>query len=82
MYSRLLAFAKAVEELCRVEDVWGFVDSTFRGYCRPHDYEAQQRVYSGYKKSYSIKYQAVVTPDGLISLLTGPWIGPVNDWVM
>ena len=81
-YSWLAVFSKAVEEMCGVEDVWGFVDGTFRGYCHPQGQEAQQRVYSGHKKSHGNNYQAIVTPDGLVSSLTGPWTGPTNDWTM
>lgn len=81
-YSRLLVFAEAVNNLCGVDGIWGFVDGTFRGHRRPQDYEAQRSVYSGHKKAHGIKYQAVVTPDGLVSSLTGPWMGPVNDWAM
>jgi len=36
----------------------------------------------GYKKSHGFKFQAVMTPDGIISSLAGPWFGKVGDWRM
>ena len=59
---------------------WGFVDGTFRGFCRPTGYEQQRSAYSGHKKEHGLKWQGVVGPDGIIWSLTGPFLGPVNDW--
>lgn len=42
----------------------------------------QQEFYSGHKQKHSYKYQAVVTPDGLVSSLMGPFIGRRGDWKM
>jgi DDE superfamily endonuclease len=82
-YSRLKAFSRGVHRVGGVKGVWGFIDGTFRGHRRPGgDDEAQRLVYSGHKKQHGVNYQAIVTPDGLISSLTGPWAGPVNDWAM
>ncbi len=81
-YDRMRVFAAAVEEVGGAEDIWGFVDGTFRGYSRPQGQEDQQLVFSGHKRLHGQKYQAIVTPDGLVSSLTGPWPGPVNDWSM
>ena len=36
--------------------------------------------YSGHEGYHGIKYQGLVTPDGLISSLCGPEFGPVGDW--
>jgi hypothetical protein len=55
---------------------WGFIDGTFRGFCRPTGYEQQRSAYSGQK------FQAIVTTDGLVMSLVGPFLGPVNDWAI
>jgi nuclease HARBI1 len=39
-------------------------------------------MYSGYCKDHGMKWQAIVTPDGLISSLHGPYPGPTNDWTI
>ena len=39
-------------------------------------------MYSGYYKDHGMKWQAVATPDGLISSLYGPWPSLANDWTM
>jgi len=61
---------------------WGFIDGTFRGFCRPTGYEQQRSAYSGHKKDTGQKFQAIVTPDGLVMSLVGPFMGPVNDWAI
>jgi hypothetical protein len=53
--------------------IWGFIDGTFIGFCRGIDAERQHRMYSGYYKGTGMKWQAIVTPDGLVSSLSGPW---------
>ena len=42
----------------------------------------QELYYSGHKGYHGIKFQSIVTPDGLISSLYGPIFGPVGDWRM
>ena len=81
-YQRLEVFADAVERIGGAKGIWGFVDGTFRGHCRPQGNEEQRRVYSGHKKLHGNIYQAVVTPDGLVSSLVGPFMGPTADWTM
>lgn len=51
-----------------------------RAICRPM--QNQRLYYSGYKKCHAIKFQAVTTPDGLISHLAGPCPGSKGDWGM
>jgi hypothetical protein len=58
--------------------VWGFVDGTTRDICRPSTMD-QRSFYSGYTKTHCLKYQGVVTPDGLISSLYGPVTGKTHD---
>lgn len=81
-YSRLEEYAEAIEAVGGGRRIWGFVDGTFRGFCRPSDQERQRAAYSGHSRTHGLKFQAVVTPDGLVSSLGGPFLGPVNDWAM
>lgn len=57
--------------------IWGFVNETFRGTCRPKD--EQQVLYLGYKRHHGFKYQAVVCPDGLIGSIADPYEGKANN---
>jgi hypothetical protein len=58
-------------------NIWGFVDGALRESCRPS--KLQRLHYSGHKKSHGIKFQSVVTPDGLIAGLFGPIPGSRHD---
>lgn len=78
-YEKLQEFAVAIERVGGAQGVWGFIDGTFRPHQRLQGQDAQHLVFSGHKRAHRINYQAIVTPDGLISSLTGPWPGPVND---
>lgn len=49
---------------------YGFIDATHRAICKPGT-TPQRLFYSGYKKIHSIKFQAITTPDGIISHLDG-----------
>lgn len=60
--------------------IWGFIDGTLRKTCRPTQF--QRLVYSGHKRCHGIKFQSVVTPDGLIALLFGPIPGSRHDSFM
>jgi hypothetical protein len=53
-----------------VNNVWGFIDGTMRRMCRPCFF--QRLFYSGHKNHHGIKFQSVVTPDGLIACFFGP----------
>jgi hypothetical protein len=57
--------------------LWGFIDGTLRKTCRPSDF--QRIAYSGHKRCHGIKFQSVVTPDGLIAHLFGPVAGSRHD---
>jgi len=39
----------------------------------------QRACYSGHKRRHAIKFQSVITPDGLIAHLFGPWEGRRHD---
>jgi hypothetical protein len=60
-----------------LDNCWGFIDGTHVRVCRPM--VDQEELYSGHKKAHSIKYQAIATPDGLISHLGGPFPGRRHD---
>lgn len=73
-------YAKAIHDVGGPETVWSFLDGTFRPFARPG--VGQRMFYSGHKKRHGIKYQGLVTPDGLISALDGPFYGKIGDWRM
>ena len=62
----------------------GLLDGTFVELARPGDGQIfdQQELYNGHKTAHSLMYQAVSTPDGLISSLVGPFEGRINDMNM
>src|SRR5947209_306481 len=63
-----------------MEGIWGFVDGTFCAACHPAgNDEAQREAYFGYKKQHGQNWQAIVTLDGLILFLVGPFFGPANQ---
>ena len=60
-----------------LQNCFGFIDWTVRPVCRPG---SNQRVsFNGYKRIHAIKFQSVVTPNGLISNLYGPVEGRRHD---
>lgn len=60
-----------------VQNCWGFIDGTIRPTCRPTI--NQEEYYSGHKRVHGIKYQSVLTPDGLIINLKGAFPGRRHD---
>ena len=56
---------------------WGFIDGTVRPISRPSN--NQRALYNGHKRVHAIKFQSVATPDGLVSLLAGPYEGKRHD---
>ena len=53
-----------------LDNCFGFVDGTVRPISRP---ECNQRiVYNGQKRIHAIKFQSIVTPDGMIANMFGP----------
>lgn len=62
---------------CPLDKCWGFIDGTVVQICRP---EFNQRdLYSGHKRVHCLKFQSVVTPNGLIASLMGPFLGRRHD---
>ena len=63
-----------------LQNCFGFIDGTVREIARP---KYNQRVmYNGHKRVHGIKFQSVVTPNGLIANLSGPFEGKRHDSVM
>ena len=56
---------------------WGFIDGTIRPISRPSN--NQRALYNGHKRVHAIQCQSVATPDGLVSLLAGPYEGKRHD---
>ena len=59
---------------------FGFIDRTMRPVARPKF--GQHAIYSGHYKTHGFKFQSVLTPDGLISDLQGPYAGRTHDLTM
>ena len=77
-HQKINDYARAIEETGGVRGIWGFIDGTLRIMCRLT--ENQKFWYSGYKKRHAFKFQAIMTPDGLVSHLGGPYEGKLGDW--
>jgi len=66
------------------KDVWAFIDGTLRPCARPSSdafpgLNLQKDLYTGYKKTHALKYQAVHAPDGLCVHLFGAIPGKWHD---
>lgn len=72
-YARLVS--RSTNHLMR--NIWGFIDGTYRQTSRPIRY--QHLCYTKYKKCHAIKFQSIVTPDGMIAYLFGPFVGKRHD---
>jgi hypothetical protein len=61
--------------------VWGFIDGTHRPIRRSRlETAPKEELYSAYKKFHSMEYLVIVTPDGLLACLRGPYEGRASDW--
>lgn len=75
---KLQEYAEAIHDQgAPLDCCWGFVDGTVRPICRPGRH--QKILYNGHKRIHSIKFQSVVTPNGLIANLYGPMEGCRHD---
>lgn len=61
-----------------LKNVVGFIDGTMQQVCRPDKRDDQKVAYNGWKHMHYLKYQAITTPDGIISSLFGPFAGSQN----
>jgi hypothetical protein len=71
-------YATAIEEHCGYPDIWGFIDSTIRQICCLSTVD-QKYWYTSYKKFHGFKFQAISTPNGLITSLAGPTTAANRD---
>jgi hypothetical protein len=60
-----------------MDNIWGFIDATIRPCARPVRF--QKVVYNGKNRVHSIKFQSIVSWDGMIAHLSGPWAGARHD---
>jgi hypothetical protein len=75
---RMPRYAEIINEKCGlVNTVWGFIDGTLRKTCRPTYF--QKLMYSGHKRAHGMKFQSVVTPDGLFACMFGAVNGNRHD---
>jgi hypothetical protein len=72
-------YAAAIETKCGglLPNIWGFIDGTIRRTCRPVRY--QEAMYTRYKRCHGLKFQSVVTPDGFVAHLSGPYVARFHD---
>ena len=70
--SAQLLFKNIVHLYMKEEPLYcfGFVDGTVRPLCRPGEH--QRILYNGHKRVHAIKFQSVVTHNGLINNFYGP----------
>lgn len=73
-------FAGAIAVKSGSLDIFGFIDATVRPIPKPTYLQAS--VYNGKDRVHAIKYQALVTPDGMLHQLAGPWPGSRHDMHM
>ena len=71
----LRTYADAIHQKgAALNNCWGFLDGTVRPICRP--LQNQRIFYNGHKRVHALKFQSIVTPNGLIANL----YGPVGEW--
>ncbi|OAD65634.1 hypothetical protein PHYBLDRAFT_70755 [Phycomyces blakesleeanus NRRL 1555(-)] len=73
----LVRFSEAISKTAPTSECVGFIDGLFNRSAKP---DCDQEVISNeYSSEYGLKYQAVVTPDGITSSIMGPEIGNPKD---
>ncbi|KAF7343289.1 DDE Tnp4 domain-containing protein [Mycena venus] len=76
--SRLKVYAAAIHARgSPLDSIFAFIDCTIRRICHPTWF--QRQAYNGHKKFHSLKYQALMLPNGIIGHLYGPVEGRRND---
>lgn len=74
---QLQEFCNAIEKVCGVKDIFGFIDGTVRPTCKPEVLQAV--AYNGSKHTHALKYQMLCTPDGMMRHVSGPYCGSRHD---
>jgi hypothetical protein len=78
LQQRLQYFSNCISNAgAPLENCWGFIDGTARPCNRPA--WSQDVLYSGHKRIHCIKFQSLLTPDGIIASLYGPVEGRHHD---
>lgn len=78
---RIQLFANAVQQMgVPTDSLWAFIDGSDRKICRPSILQGE--MYSGHKRLHAIKFQSLLTPDGIIVDLAGPYSGRRHDATM
>eukprot|EP00733_Pompholyxophrys_punicea_P000253 Pompholyxophrys_punicea_v1_NODE_54_length_4213_cov_13.619529.p1 type:complete len:224 gc:universal NODE_54_length_4213_cov_13.619529:2087-1416(-) len=62
---------------CPILNQFGVLDGTLRPTCRPTHF--QQQLFNGHRRVHGIKFQSLITPDGIIHSLHGPVAGRRHD---
>ncbi|PGG94983.1 hypothetical protein AJ80_10062 [Polytolypa hystricis UAMH7299] len=75
---QLHSYTRHINNLGGGDQVWGYINGTLQRTARPG--ENQHAIYSGHKHYHSFKFQAVITPDGLLSSIFSPVVGSHGDW--
>jgi len=79
MNERAATYARCVQDKGgAMDNCVGFIDGTGIFVSRP-GWEQQRSVLSGHKRTHVIKFQSIVTPDGLLLRLAGPMEGRRHD---
>lgn len=80
----LRRFAAAIDEAgALILNEVGLIDGTLQQVSRPSmDNDMQKSVYNGWKYVHAIKYQSIVTPDGITSSVMRPIIGASHNITM
>jgi hypothetical protein len=78
-HERMEYYGERVSNKCGglFPNMWGFIDCTIRRTCVPIEY--QDVMYTRYKRCHGLKFQSVVTPDGYIACLSGPYVARRHD---
>ncbi|KAG2190876.1 hypothetical protein INT47_004042, partial [Mucor saturninus] len=73
-------FSRAISEKgAYYPNIVDFIDGTMQQTCRPKINEDQKALFNGWKHQHCIKFQAISTPDGITSSLSGPYVGRRNN---
>lgn len=74
-------FAEAIKEKSQaLNNCVGFIDDKVIGVPRPAKNELQRVLYNGHKRKRALKYQALVTPDGIFVHVSSPLEERRHDW--
>ncbi len=70
LHHRMPRYAEIISNKCDLaNNIWGFIDGSLCRTCRPTYH--QKQMYSGHKGTHGMKFQSVVTLDGLFAYMFG-----------